>query len=211
MTSARVKTLTIGYDADVEQPDSGYDGWKPVSFNCRHRNFEHPDRYCLHARENFGLRRKLQVGLAFWLSYYEHSLCRWSLHGGGPQCRFDSVRTAGILIWTGKPSAIGAKTYTDRATDARHFLEQYTDWCNGSCYWFSLDDHEGNLLDSCGGYIGTDQLAEAINESLDDGDRVTVHGDAADLAQYLHLKATIVEDHASLRRRPSNFSSHQPM
>jgi hypothetical protein len=188
-----LKTLTIEYDADVERPDSIYDGWKPISFGRRHINFEHPDRYRLNQPENIGLRRKLDVGLAFWLSYYEHGLCRWSLRGEGPQCRWDSVDIAGLLIWTGKPSDMGAKTYEDRARDARHFLEEYTDWCNGNCYWFSLEDDQ-KLLDSCGGFIGMEQLTEAINEALEARDQVIVKGPAADLAPYLRLKAMIVED-----------------
>lgn len=189
------KTLTIGYDHDLERPDSGYDGWKPISFNRRHNNFVHPDRYRLHQPGNIGLRRKLTVGLAFWLSYYEHGLCRWSLRGEGPQCRWDSVDIAGLLNWTGKPSDIGAKTYEDRAHDARNFLEAYTDWCNGNCYWFSLEDDQ-KILDSCSGFIGTEQLTEAINEALEDSDRVMVKGEAADLAPYLHLKATIAKEAA---------------
>ena len=190
-----MKTLTIGYDHDVERPDSTYDGWKPISFSRRHNNFVHPDHYCLSKPENIGLRRKLEVGLAFWLSYYEHGLCRWSLRGEGSQCRWDSVDIAGLLIWTGKPSDMGARTYEDRAKDARNFLEEYTDWCNGNCYWFSLEDHQ-KILDSCGGFIGTEPLTEAINEALDDSDRVMVKGEAADLAPYLHLKATIAEEAA---------------
>ncbi|HTU23410.1 MAG TPA: hypothetical protein VMG10_35570 [Gemmataceae bacterium] len=187
-----IKTLTIGYDHDLERPDSGYDGWKPISFNRRHSNFEHPDRYRLNEPENIGLRRRLAVGLAFWLSYYEHGLCRWSLRGEGPQCRWDSVDIAGLLLWTGKPAALGAKSHENRAQDARHFLEEYTDWCNGNCYWFSLeDDHK--LLDACGGVIGAEQLSEAINEALEETDPVMVQGEAADLAPYLHLKATIVQ------------------
>ena len=187
-----IKTLTIGYDHDLERPDSGYDGWKPISFNRRHSNFEHPDRYRLNEPENIGLRRRLAVGLAFWLSYYEHGLCRWSLRGEGPQCRWDSVDIAGLLLWTGKPAALGAKSHENRAQDTRHFLEEYTDWCNGNCYWFSLeDDHK--LLDACGGFIGTEQLSEAINEALEETDPVMVQGEAADLAPYLHLKATIVQ------------------
>lgn len=194
--STRVKILTIGHDPDVEWPESGYDGWKPVSFNRRHSNFDHPWHYDLSRREFIWLRRKIQVGLAFWLSYYEHSLCRWSLRGEGPRCRWDCVDVAGILIWTGKPSGIGAKTHEDRASDARRFLEAYTDWCNGSCYWFSLEDAQGEPLDSCGGFIGTDHLAEAINESLEDGDRIIVKGEAADLAHYLPLKAVILDTSA---------------
>jgi hypothetical protein len=200
------KTLTLGHDPEVERPDCGYDGWKPVSFGRRHSNFEHPDNFCLTKRANLGLRRKLQVGLAFWLSYYEHGRCNWSLRGEGHQCRWDSVDVAGILIWTGNPSDLGAKSYEDRAKDARNFLEEYTDWCNGDCYWFSLEG-AGLALDSCGGFIGTVQLVEAINETLEDGDKVIVKGEAADLAHYLALKATIVDEDAAAselsERRPA--------
>src|SRR5262245_26265560 len=146
------RVLTIGHDPDVDRPGSGYDGWKPVSFGRRHTNFEHPVNYDLSRRENFGLRRKLQAGLAFWLSYYEHGLCNWSLRGEGPRCRWDSVDVAGILIWTGKPSDLGAKTCHARAREARHFLGEYTDWCNGHCYWFSVDDGD-ELLHSSGGLV----------------------------------------------------------
>jgi hypothetical protein len=187
------KTVTIGFDCDVERPDSTYDGWKPISFCRRHNNFEHPAAYCLNKPENMGLRRKLQVGLAFRLSYYEHGLCKWSLRGEGPQCRWDSVDIAGLLIWTGKPTDIGALSYDDRATDARNFLEEYTDWCNGNCYWFSLESAE-QPLNSCGGFIGTNQLTEAINEALEESDKVIVRGEAAYLTPYLNLKATIVEE-----------------
>ena len=190
-----VKVLTIDYDPDVERPDCGYQGWMPVSFGRRHSNFEHPDNFCLNKRVNLGLRRKVQVGLAFWLSYYEQGLCAWFLRGEGPQCRWDSVYVAGILIWTGKPSDLGAKTYEDRMQDARNFLEEYTDWCNGNCYWFSLEGPQVQL-DSCGGFIGTAQLSEAINEAVEDGDKVIIKGKAADLAQYLNLKATIVDEAA---------------
>jgi hypothetical protein len=190
--SARApKTLTIGYDADAERPESGYDGWKPISFGRRHTNFEHPDAYRLDKRENAGLRRKLDVGLAFWLSYYEHGLCRWSLRGEGPQCPWDAVNMAGILIWSGKPSDIGAKSYAERAQDARLFLEEYTDWCNGECYWFRLEE-DGAPLDSCGGFIGTGQLGEAINEALTREDQVIVTGEASAIAPYLRLTAAII-------------------
>jgi hypothetical protein len=190
--SACLLTLTLGHDNDVECPGNFGGEWKPVSFCRRHRNFEHPDNYRLDRRENAGLRRKLQVGLAFWLSYYEHGLCRWSLQGEGPRCPWDSVEVAGILIWTGKPSGLGAKTYDARARDARSYLEEYTDWCNGHCYWFSLEQ-DSVTLDTCGGFIGTGQLTAAINESLAEEDTVAVQGEAACLAPYLDLKARVVE------------------
>ena len=37
--------LVIGRDYDVEQPDSGYDGWRLISFGRKHNNYEAPDKY----------------------------------------------------------------------------------------------------------------------------------------------------------------------
>jgi hypothetical protein len=198
--SARLLTLTLGHDNDVECPGNFGEEWKPVSFCRRHRNFEHPDNYRLDRRENAWLRRKLQVGLAFWLSYYEHGLCRWSLQGEGPRCPWDSVEVAGILMWTGKPSGLGAKTYEDRGKDARAYLEEFTDWCNGDCYWFSLEA-DGMPPVTCGGLIGTEHLTEAINEALADGDQVSVAGEAAALARCLKLKVAI---------RDATLHRHEP-
>jgi hypothetical protein len=197
MTSSpkATKILTIAYDQGAEGPDSMCDGWKVISFCRRHSNFEHPDKYRTCKPASLGFYRKLETGLAFWLSYYEHGLCRWSMRGEGPQCRWDSVDVAGVLLWTSDPAGLGAKTYEDRAADARRFLEEYTEWCNGHCYWFSLETPE-QQLESCGGFIGADQLAEAVNEALEDGDQVIVRGEAADLARTLPLKATMVEEAA---------------
>ena len=38
-------TLEINHDSDVDVPDSGYDGWKLVSFGRKHSNYEDPDKY----------------------------------------------------------------------------------------------------------------------------------------------------------------------
>src|ERR1019366_2101092 len=78
-------------DYDVELPESGYDGWKLISFGRKHNNYEDPDKYVMAfdrgTREvtpaNIGLKKKLNVGLAFWLSYYEHGQGAWSLIGEG--------------------------------------------------------------------------------------------------------------------------------
>src|SRR6185312_15574675 len=92
------------------------------------------------------------VGLAFWLQYHEHSLGRWDLKGEGPQCPWDTAYLAGILIWTGKPGDIGAKTLEGRAEDARDFLESYNAWANGETFWFRLTDENGEEIESIGGW-----------------------------------------------------------
>lgn len=182
----RKLVVRIEHDSDVEVPDSGYDGWKLVSFGCRHSNYEDPDKYIRRYNreegivvEGIGLQRKLDVGLAFWLSYYEHGLGCWSLKGEGHQCQWDTAYLAGILLWTGKPKDIGAKTLEDRAKDARGFLETYNDWANGSCYWYSVEKTNGEDVETVGGFIGEEAVNEALSEVLEAGDVVKVEGDAA--------------------------------
>lgn len=188
-------TLEINPDFDVDQPDSGYDGWKLVSFGRKHSNYEDPEKYVKafdrRTREitpgSIGLKRKLKVGLAFWLSFYEHGEGAWSLIGEGMQDQWDTAYLAGILIWTGKPGDIGAKTLEDRAEDARGFLEDFNTWANGGFLWYRLTDENGEEIESIGGLNGIEALAEAIGESLQPGDNVLVEGDAAWLKNHLAL------------------------
>ncbi len=192
---ARNLTLEIGIDHDTDCPDSGYDGWRLVSFGRKHANYEDPGKYVRSFNRstkevtpgNVGLRRKLEVGLAFWLQFHEHSLGRWDLKGEGPQCPWDSVPLAGILVWTGKPSDIGAKTLEGRAEDARGFLEGFNDWANGNCYWFRLSDENGEEIESFGGLIGSEALSEVVGEELKAGDNVKVEGGASCLKSRLTL------------------------
>lgn len=187
--------LEIGHDYDVDVPDSGYDGWKLVSFGRKHASYEDPDKYVKafdrRTREitpaNIGLARKLRVNLAFFLSYYEHGLGAWSLIGEGTQCPWDTAYLAGLLVWTGKPGDIGARSLEDRAEDARGFLESYNDWANGNCYWFRLTGENGHEIESIGGLIGSEALSEVVGEALEAGDNVIVEGNAAWLKNFLAL------------------------
>jgi hypothetical protein len=168
-------TLQIEHDQDVDSPCNDDCQWKLVSFNRRHLSHGDPSQFFdEHDNLKIGIRRKLDVGLAFWLDYYEHGLCRWSLSGSGPQCQWDTSSHAGILLWEHDPSEIGAKSYQDRAKDAKNFLEVYTDWANGNCYWVQLIHEDGMELDSCGGFIGKDHLVDAVKDMIGKDDEIDV-------------------------------------
>lgn len=172
--------IEIRHDDDVASPCDDCCTWKLYSFNRSHASFADPSRF---TPPNIGLQRKLKVGLAFWLSYSEHGLCAWSLSSGGINCGWDSVRLAGILVWENKPGDIGAKTLESRREDARNFLEVYTDWCNGTCYYYSIEDAvTEEAVASCGGFIGTDHLLDAIMEELHADDVIEVVADDDDEA-----------------------------
>lgn len=164
--------ISIYPDPDAENPGD-WDGWRLVSFGSRHIGFEAPDRYCkgldsfgVPLPGGIGLSRKLDCGTAFWLSYYEHGLCRWSLMGEGPYCRWDSVKVAGILLWE-QPSRDLSSDYPSREAAARHFLDTYTAWANGEVYGYAIErlpsgSEPAEPLDSCWGFYGMDTcLSEA--------------------------------------------------
>jgi hypothetical protein len=192
---ARNLTLEIGHDYDTDQPDSGYDGWRLISFERKHSNYEDADKYVKALDRltgkvtpaSIGLKKKLNVGLACWLSYYEHGEGAWSLIGEGTQDQWDTAFLAGLLVWIGKPGDIGAKTKEGRAEDARSFLEDFNAWANGHTYWFRLTHESGEEIESVGGLIGDEALSEVVSEELKAGDNVLVEGDGAWLRDYLEL------------------------
>lgn len=162
--------VTVQHDPDTEDPsNNGDDGrWKIYSFCKRHVNFKDPEEFLIDQDTETvkaEIQAKLESGLAFFLSYYEHGLCMWSLAGTGPQCQWDSVSKAGIAIWEEPEENNGAKTYDDRAKDCKVELEEYTDWCNGNCYYYRITTKKGKEIGSSGSIIG-DYIADAIREEL---------------------------------------------
>ena len=128
---------------DNPMPDIGA---RVVSFNRRHVNYAHPEDIGVYGRNEYGepiigcpgLRRKLDTGAAFLLSYFEHGSCVWSLAGEGPSCRWDTAALAGVLylperLWRGK-------TFSEREDISRSLLKTYTAWCNGEVYCIEMQD-----------------------------------------------------------------------
>lgn len=185
--------ITIEYDRDCENPLADWDcQWTLYSFNRRHSNYRDPDEFT----DDASIQDKIKTGLAFWCDYFEHGQCAWSLHGGGMQCQWDTAQFAGLLVWENAPDDTGAKTYENRAKDAKACLDVYTEWCNGHCYYYSIEriahcEHCGGEmvpddLDSCGGFIGDEHVAEAILEATSKwpNEEFEVVGDASWIADY---------------------------
>jgi hypothetical protein len=126
-------------------------------------------------------RQLMDVGLCFWLDKYEHSRVRYSLHGAGMQCQWDTMRYAGIMWWPHDESHIGSKTMQERIADAKLTLDQYNDWCNGHVYEavvrdvgvFPAEQYSGEFVDSMQWY-GSDE--PCLPACLQEGDVVLVGG-----------------------------------
>ncbi|MGE3818896.1 MAG: hypothetical protein AB7I30_05630 [Isosphaeraceae bacterium] len=180
--------IVLSCDADPECPHD-WTGWRLVSFGRRHPTYADPDRYYagLDARGDpipaqVGLRRRLAVGTAFWLSYYEHGSCRWSLIDEGARCPWDGVRLAGILLWEGpKRDLPGSRL--QRSEYARKFLDAYTAWSNGETFRYLITSETGEVLDASGGHVDPEAMFQEIRRVVH-GLTVAVEGDASWLADY---------------------------
>jgi len=185
MTETATKyRLTINYDHGTESPNE-YGVVRVVSFNRHHNDFAHPDTID-------------PADILAPLSYYEHGDCVWSVgastvpdHGG-----FDTVNYAGAIVWNTEDLSerewFNSLSETDRLATFRSVADQYTDWCNGTVFYYLLEtmvecelgyDHVGGFIDQCGSFIGNDSLIDAVAEALTheniDPYAVTVVGDAS--------------------------------
>ena len=185
-TKPKLKVI-LEHDVDIECPADMDCQWKLYSFNTRHINHKTPEELGLGPQDeygepkilNIGLRKKLSVGLAFILSYFEHSNSLWFIKGNKtmPDMQWDGTRIAGLLVWEHKPSDIGAKTYADREKDAEAFLESYNGWANGEGYMYRVEDEKGENKDSCAGFDDSDYMLSQIVHHLI-GHDFEVQGDA---------------------------------
>lgn len=152
--------ITLWPDSDIENP-CDYSGWKAYSFSTRHRNYRHPseDEF-----QSIGFRSKLRAGTAFRLAYHEHGSCIWYVAGRPSSDPFDTVDSAGYLVWEGDRKDL-PKTYAERRARAESFCEEYTAWCNGDGCGYTVESEDGEPLDSCGGFYTADFAIQCAREA----------------------------------------------
>jgi|TARA_R110000824_G_scaffold304281_3_gene492087 hypothetical protein len=143
--------LVINNDNEAESPLE-HTPWTLISFNNKHTNSEDWGEYAHYISKydgpiaKNGVRQKIAASTAFWLSYFEHGQCAWSLYGEGTQCRWDTTRHAGIIL--GDYKGLKRLAQCERASSARDALETYTNWSNGNVYEYAF--LPGNDCPHCG-------------------------------------------------------------
>jgi hypothetical protein len=181
----RIVFVTIGSDDHCPDPTDDDGLGKIYSFSRRHSNRMDYD-------EGKSLIESNPDAVA--LSYFEHGNCRWSVAGDrgmtGGDWQWDGVDLAGVWVpdeycdYEALDPAYKA-TITRRdwfVKQAESCAEIYTEWCNGNCYFYSIevfkvrratdgevyDDlrdyrHDPSLEDdSCGGFIGDEYMNEQV-------------------------------------------------
>lgn len=109
---------------------------------------------------------KMRAGKLFPIDVYEHGGTAYSLSGEGMQCRWDTSSNAGLIIFN--DDYIKGVSYEKRKEYARQDLQEYTMWANGDVYGYSIEDKDGNEIDSLGGCYGYDYCLESAQEYIDD-------------------------------------------
>ena len=94
----------------------------------------------------------------FVLDVYEHGGIVYSLTGEGHQCQWDTARGGAIL---------GITECDEPINVARYLLKEINEYVNGEVYWYAIEDGDGNLLDSCGGFVGAEDVIYEVNGALD--------------------------------------------
>lgn len=52
------------------------------------------------------------------------------------------------------------------AKQLKAVLEEYNQWQSGDCYGYQIEDEDGEIVDSCYGYIGRDVVNQAATEAV---------------------------------------------
>jgi hypothetical protein len=97
-----------------------------------------------------------KIGYCFNLYKYEHGLVAYNVSGFS--CPWDSGQVGYLVIpYSALPEGLSATDELKSAEQlAKGVCEEITDWCNGNYVMFVVRDEHGDILDSCGGFNGSD-------------------------------------------------------
>jgi len=177
MTKLELDTETNGFTAKVEHDPYGADesprGWEMESvFFGFHRAFASPD----HAPDSDPetardiANAKGNICLPVWL--YSHcGTCYRAAEQNPFHCPWDSGLFGFIYITRDNARKIyGIKRITEKQrlrllADLAAQVEAYSRWANGETYCWVIEDADGDVIESCGGYYSDyDAELDALEE-----------------------------------------------
>lgn len=111
-----------------------------------------------------GVRSRLKAGTAFIISVEEHSDIIYSIAAK----QDDFGHCDGIMVWEGDRRDLPT-AYHEREQKAEWFLEHYTEWANGWCYDYEIQDENGKQIYGEANFIGFDSMCKSIRMNLPTG------------------------------------------
>jgi hypothetical protein len=99
-----------------------------------------------------------------WL--YDHSGTVYRVGASNPfSCPWDSGQVGIIALRKSEWGRGKGERNAKRLEYAEGVAKTYSEWANGECYGYGIEDEDGETLDSCWGYIGMEWVVEAIKEA----------------------------------------------
>lgn len=150
--------IEIWHDEICDSPRD----WDPLDskFYTWHRRYSSPDKHNI--REPMYSLPTNHIGIKVWM--YDHSGYCYAAADQNPfHCPWDSGQVGWIFISNADArTRLGVKRLTKKHVEK--IIEQlksevsiYSEYVNGEVYGFTIYDPEGNELDSCGGFYGSDR------------------------------------------------------
>lgn len=169
------KRLTIGYDSTAESPREWDNSW---NLSCSHERYDLGDENCrLNAGdydswEEYGeaLREEYDIVELVPLYMTDHSSLALSIVA--PNDRWDSGQIGfAFLTAENQKDLVGAYGLTDLHEASLKVLKQelevYQEYLNGESYSIMVDDvNTGEMIDSIGGFYGTDFSANGLDDNI---------------------------------------------
>lgn len=165
LNSFDVESLTVNIHQDDTRMDFeeavGESDIKLCSFNPRsnlkqQNEFDTPEDVVEFCLEN--------DYVALMLHRYEHGQVMFTAGtvGDKPGYPYNDQWDAGIDGFILIPN----EGYEQPAIEvANSYLSTVSDWCNGSIYGYTIEDDDGEELDSCWGFIGYDHVEQSATEA----------------------------------------------
>lgn len=149
---------------DSGSTDSPIDGDESVVFFVFHRHLFNPGKALARGADELAIWEadNADTWESFPLYLYQHGATIYRpSRGGNPfSCPWDSGRVGSIAL---KRADFGADA--DLFKIAESICAEYTSWANGEIYGFEIVNPEGDIVDSCGGFIGNPDESGIIDEA----------------------------------------------
>lgn len=106
-------------------------------------------------------KKALKKYWIFGVDAYIHGGISLSLHGEGMRCRWDTSDYIGAIFADKKEF----KTSKKAEKAARELLNTWNDILSGNVYGFITENKNGEVIDSCSGFIGDFETSGIIDEA----------------------------------------------
>lgn len=158
-------TLTIDRDDDMDNPVADGELFSLIFLGAySHLGTDH--EFEADMADSWGeletvVRKEMPQGTHIQKVYgYSHGALTVSLDPFS--CRFDSGVLGFITITPEQCEDVD----TDKEVIVKAAIESLNHWLDGERYWFSLEDSDGNVSDSCGGFLGNSMKDNGLIDSL---------------------------------------------